>query len=89
MIASLIFAIAGLLTSVTGLIVVLDARRKIGAVHGEVSTLNGKTIGVLADNAEGRRILETIPLDKQTSHDKAYIEALSDRDKQGTPEGTP
>jgi len=51
----------------------------------EVVTLNGKTIGNLADNAEGRRIATEIPKDQQTSHDKRYVEAVEAIDHPVTP----
>jgi hypothetical protein len=45
---------------------------------GEVVTVNGKTIGKLLDDAEGRRIVADVPTASQTSHDRKYVEGLED-----------
>ena len=45
---------------------------------GEVVTVNGKTIGKLLDDAEGRRIVADVPTASRTSHDRRYVEGLED-----------
>ena len=63
------------------------SRRKLNQIHttavealGEVITLNGKTIGNLADHAEGRRIMADVPHAQQTAHDRRYVEAVEAAD---------
>lgn len=46
--------------------------RKTDAVAKEVTTLNGKTIAVLADNQETRRI-EELPKSQQTKGDREHL----------------
>lgn len=53
-------------------------------IHGEVKTINGKTIAKIADENEGRRIRDTIPASEQTGSERKYVEDLGDEHK---PEG--
>ena len=45
---------------------------------GEVITANGKSVGKLLDDTEGRRIASDVPAAAQTSHDRRYVEGLED-----------
>lgn len=49
----------------------------IEKVHGEVRTLNGLTMGRLADNAETRRI-DTIPVADRTDEEKLHVAVVPD-----------
>jgi hypothetical protein len=44
----------------------------------QVTTINGKSLGNLADAAEGRRIVKDIPPENQTSHERQYVESIND-----------
>lgn len=66
--ASFVAAIASLITAVA----VLLTRRTINAVHTEVKTMNSKTIAVLADENEDRRI-KSLPDDERTTEDWEHL----------------
>ena len=62
-----------------------EAHGAAQAAVSELKTSNGRSVGNLADRAEGRRIGETIPPHAQTSEEKRYVEALRDDPTIGTP----
>ena len=75
-------AISSLIVALATLLAVILANRKIGAVHQEVRTSNGLSIGQLADSDEGRRVLETLPNPAdRTASEQAYVEGLGRTDE--------
>lgn len=55
-----------------------QVRKEIASVHTELRTLNGLTIGELADRTEGRRIEADVKGSDQTSSERLYVEALNE-----------
>lgn len=77
--ASIVTAIATLITAVALLVsTLLNGRRiktvdtKIDEVHTEIKTANGLTLAQLGDAVETRRI-DKIPVAKQTSGEKTHV----------------
>ena len=54
-----------------------DVASKVNDVHDEVKTVNGLTLGDLADRAEGRRS-EAVDAADRTRSEKHYVENLGD-----------
>jgi hypothetical protein len=71
-VATLLGDAAILVTAITGLIVAIRASRKVDQVHGEVKTLNSRSLANLADAAELRRIA-AIPEEQRTVSEKAWL----------------
>ena len=75
---SIIVALIGVVgLCLQGLIIVLAA-----GIKREVKTANGMSIGKLADNVEGRRILADITHDERTTSEQQYVDRLSEKDSQ-------
>lgn len=69
---AIIAAVASLVTALAVLLSVILTFR----VHKEVKTSNGKSIAVLADLNEGRRIEAHVPPDDRTPEDDRYVELV-------------
>lgn len=69
--AAMLGAIAQMVASVAILITVVRGQR---TTHSLVRTMNGKTIGALADLAEGRRIELDVPADERSASQRHYVE---------------
>ncbi len=78
-IAAIIVAISGAIAQMVNSYILVRGQSKIAAkvddVHHEVTTLNGKTIAVIADEGETRRI-ENIPEDDRSVADQAHLDAM-------------
>lgn len=82
--ASLIAAIASLVTGV-GLLIssiaVLRGQRqsheKLDDVAAKVETVNGLTLGTLAERQEGRAIVEHVPETERTPGQQVYVDRLA------------
>lgn len=53
-------------------------RAQVTDVKQQVETANGKSLGVLADSAEGRRILADVAKDDRTTSEQGYVDRLKD-----------
>lgn len=47
-------------------------------IHREVKTANGKSLGVLAESTEGRRILADVAKVDRTTSEQGYVDRLQD-----------
>lgn len=72
-----ISAIAQLVASVATLLTAVAVLRKVEGVQREVKTLNGLTIGNLADRAEGRRIEADVAPEDRTIEQARYADNLA------------
>jgi len=70
-VAETITALAQLVAAAATLVVALR-------VHREVKTMNGKTIAVLTDENEGRRIAADIAHDDRTASEQHYVDQLDE-----------
>lgn len=52
--------------------------RKVEAVHDEVVTANGRTLGALADAREGRRIEADVDRSERSHAEQGYVDRLHD-----------
>jgi hypothetical protein len=72
--------VTDILTLVVAAIVLLRTTRTkktVDQVHDELKTANGLSVGKLADNAEGRRIVADIARIDRTSSEQRYVEGIS------------
>ena len=77
--AQILTAAGVLLGSVASLRGQRTIRSKVDDVHNEVRTVNGLTLGNLADRNEGQRILENVPPTQRTAAEQHYVEQLEPR----------
>jgi hypothetical protein len=75
------------LTSLASLIVALRGMRSVHQVHEEVKTMNGLTIGALADLNMGRGVRSDVAPTDQTEEDRRYARLLFDHEE-GPKSGT-
>lgn len=57
---------------------VTDVSHAVTDVKAEVKTSNGIALGLLADRAEGRRVIADIPAEDRTASEQGYVERLHD-----------
>jgi len=78
--AALVTALATLLSVTLNTVITLrgqrDTTRRLDDVHDEVRTINGQSLGDLADADEGRRIEEDIPHADRTTSEQGYVDRL-------------
>ena len=60
------------------------ARRDIAETKELIETVNGRSLAILAELSEGRRIRETIPEGERTAREQAYVDALEETEAVGT-----
>jgi hypothetical protein len=73
--STLIAALASLVTSVALFLSVVGVHRNVKTVKEDLSTVNGISIGGLAERAEGRRISH-IPEVARTDAEQIYVDSL-------------
>lgn len=67
--AAVLTALSLVIVAITGLYTAI----RVNAVHREVRTGNGQTIGMLADIAEGRAA-QAIPEGDRTAHEQTHVD---------------
>ena len=56
-------------------------RKQVELVHAQLRTLNGLSVGQLADRAEGHRVNRDVPREDRTVSDQHYSDALIDGER--------
>lgn len=67
--------IAAIGTSISSVIAAMN-KRQLTKVHEEIKVGNGKTMAVLAELSEGRRIRREIPQEERTEEESEYVASL-------------
>jgi len=87
-VAQVVGACASLLTAIAVIIGFAGIARRadkldksLDRVHSEVKTGNGKTIAMLADATEGRRVRSDVPVGERTESEQHYVDSLGPDDE--------
>jgi hypothetical protein len=83
-IPSTITALTGLVAAVAAMWSVIHNGKTLKQVDSRVETVNGRSIGILAELAEGRRIRRDIPSEQQTVREMAYVTLLEKVEREGS-----
>lgn len=78
--ASILTALSLVIVAITGLYTAI----RVNAVHREVRTGNGQTLGALADIAEGRAA-EAIPVADRSAAEQEHVEMKQASENRGEP----
>jgi hypothetical protein len=70
--------------SLTALFSVFRNGKVIKGVDAKVETVNGRSLGILAELNEGRRIRRDIPAEQQTVRERAYVSLLEQVEREGS-----
>lgn len=80
-------AAALVIVAITGLFAAWNnrqTRREVKAIAANVETVNGRSVGTLAELNEGRRVRREIPRKDRTDREQSYVELLEKVEREGS-----